>query len=68
VPLLWLVARYYLSLKPANSLFSFLLLTCGVILLTIALAKLSFDYFELYFLKWKANFVAAPVKIPESAY
>jgi hypothetical protein len=46
----------------------FLLLTCGVILLTIAIAKLSFDYFELYFLRWKAKFVAVPVKIPESAF
>jgi peptidoglycan/LPS O-acetylase OafA/YrhL len=60
VPLLWLVAHYVTGLQPAKSLFAFLLLSAALKALTFAIAKLSFDHFETYFLKLKAKFAAAP--------
>jgi peptidoglycan/LPS O-acetylase OafA/YrhL len=58
VPLLWLVARFATGLKPATNIPHFLLLSGSVIALTIALAKVSFDYFETAFLKLKSKFEA----------
>lgn len=60
VPLLWLLARLITHLKPAAGLTQFLLLSVCLLALTTFLAKLSFDYFESHFLKWKTKFVAVP--------
>lgn len=61
VPLLWLLARFLTARKPAASYPAFVLLSVCTVALTIAVAKLSFDYFEAPFLRWKTKFAAGPV-------
>jgi len=58
VPLLWLAARFLTRLAPAANYPQFFLLCVCVIALTIALAKVSFEYLESPFLRWKAKFSA----------
>ena len=50
VPLLWLLARYATGSQPLQSLPVFLVFSCAVMAVTVAVAKLSFDCFERRFL------------------
>ena len=56
VPLLWLCARCCTRLEPARDLMEFMAFSGGVMALTIAAAKLSYDFFEIRFLKRKSQF------------
>jgi peptidoglycan/LPS O-acetylase OafA/YrhL len=59
IPLLWVWVTCVPALKPMQSLPAFILFSCGVTALTIAVAKLSFDYFEIRFLNMKPKFAMA---------
>ena len=58
IPLLWLAVRHFTDMKPTSNLATFSVLSCAVILLTLVIAKTSFDYFEMRFLKWKKKFIS----------